>query len=156
MRLRAVSLVLVTLLIYVVQCPVISLAEDAFVDGTKHSAIYTLRPTQLMQWLTEHQLSPQNPNLVVLESAPIDWITCHDALVLLKSINSAEPCRRVQNSLSSFWNDKESTIGEECRKMIIGYIDENYPPIGYTTMEANVLKQKLLDKFKAEINKTSE
>ena len=59
-----------------------------------------------------------------------DWITLHDAGLLMQQIDSGEPAAPVVSPMSSYWpSNQTSTVGNEALFLVEGYRTGRYPPV---------------------------
>jgi len=80
-----------------------------------------------MEYLNDLRMHPDQQVLVL--NVPDDWITLHDAELLMKVIDSKEPAAPVVSPLSSYWpSNQTSTVGNEALFLLEGYRTGDYPP----------------------------
>jgi hypothetical protein len=80
-----------------------------------------------MEFLNDLQMHPDRPVMVV--EVPDDWITLHDAELLVQEIDSEQPAAPVVSPISSYWPDNQtSTVGNEALFLLEGYRTGKYPP----------------------------
>jgi len=80
-----------------------------------------------MEYLDDLRMHPDRQVLVL--NVPDDWITLHDAELLMKETGSREPAAPVVSLLSSYLPfNQTSTVGNEALFLLEGYRYGKYPP----------------------------
>jgi hypothetical protein len=80
-----------------------------------------------IEYLNDLRMHPQN--MVVVIDVPDDWITLHDAELLMQEIDSVEPAAPVVSPVSSYRPfNQSSTVGNEALFLLEGYRAAKYPP----------------------------
>lgn len=80
-----------------------------------------------MEYLNDLRMNPHAQVMVV--DVPDDWITLHDAELLMQEIDSKDPAAPVVSPVSSYWPfNQTSTVGNEALFLLEGYRTGKYPP----------------------------
>jgi len=80
-----------------------------------------------MEFLDDLRRYPHKPVMVL--DIPDNWITIHDAELLMQEIDSKDPAAPVVSPISSYWPfNQTSTVGNEALFLLEGYRTGKYPP----------------------------
>lgn len=79
------------------------------------------------EFLDDLRRYPDQPVMVI--DVPENWITIHDAELLMQEIDSNDPASPVVSPISSYWPfNQTSTVGNEALFLLEGYRTGRYPP----------------------------
>jgi hypothetical protein len=80
-----------------------------------------------MEYLHDLRMHPHEQVMVL--DVPGDWITLHDAELLIQEIDSDDAAAPVVSPVSSYWPfNQTSTVGNEALFLLEGYRTGRYPP----------------------------
>lgn len=80
------------------------------------------------------------------------WVKLKDVVELLELVGDETPCRSANWNLSAGYTRRNSTIGVEARKLILGYCYGEYPTQYSNGPELPFLEVQLMKRFKLEVS----
>lgn len=103
--------------------------------------------------LTLKALHRANPGLngnLTIDGESVS-IKASDAIWLLDLVHDDTPCVRANNVVSSASLPGPSTVGNEAKRLILGYTSGAYPPTNPKPLNIPILRELLIKKINSEI-----